>query len=34
MCLAAIFADSRINGGAKKLIKYPFVEIVYFSVHY
>ena len=34
MCLAPIFADSRINGGAKKLIKYPFVEIVYFSVHY
>jgi len=30
MCLAALFADSRINGGAKKLIKYPFV---YFSVH-
>ena len=33
MCLAAIFADLQINGGAKKLIKYPFVEIVYFSVH-
>ena len=33
MCLAALFADSWINGGAKKLLKYPFVEIVYFSVH-
>lgn len=33
MCLAAMFADSRINGGGKKLIKYPFMEIVYFSVH-
>ena len=34
ICVTALFADSRINGGAKKLIKYPFVEIVYFSVHY
>ena len=33
MCLAALFAYSQINGGAKKLIKYPFVEIAYFSVH-
>lgn len=32
MCLAALFADLRINGGAKKLLKYPFMEIVYFSV--
>ena len=30
MRLAALFADSQINEGVKRLIKYSFVEIVFF----
>ena len=30
MCLAAVFGDSRINGGAKISIKSSFIEIVFF----
>ena len=30
MCVIALFADSRINGGAEMLIKSSFMDIVYF----
>ena len=33
MCLAAVFGDSRINGGAKISIKSSFTEILFLSVH-
>lgn len=34
MCLGALFADSRINGGAKVSVKSFFMEIVlFFSVY-
>ena len=32
MCLGALFADSRINGGAKISVKSFFMEIVLFSL--
>ena len=30
MCVTALFAESRINGGAEMLIKSSFMDIVYF----
>ena len=30
ICVTALFADSRINGGAEMLIKSSFMDIVYF----
>ena len=30
MCVTALFAESRINGGAEMLIKSSFMDLVYF----